>query len=271
MSLKTAVVGRRPFAALALAFMLTGCAGLAPAPTAELQRTLAPSGKLRVGVYLGGPSSAVRDAASGELSGIAHDLGREMARRLRVPFEPVLYRRSAEILEALKAGEVDAGFVTYTPARAQDIDFSSPYMQIENSFLVPAASGAQTQADVDRPGARVGVLGGGTSDIALTRVLKNATVVRATGIDAAIGLLRGAQADAFGAQKTILFEMSRQLPGSRVLDGYFTAEKHAIGIPQGRDAGRAFVEAFAVDARNSGLVRALIEKAGLRGASVIAD
>src|SRR3954463_6237775 len=70
---------------------------------AELQRTLAPGGKLRVGVYVGAPSSAVRDNATGELTGVAHDLGKELARRLGVPFEPVLLRRSAEIIAALKS------------------------------------------------------------------------------------------------------------------------------------------------------------------------
>jgi polar amino acid transport system substrate-binding protein len=271
MSMKTPIVECGLLAALVLSLWLAGCADFSPAPAADVQRMLAPSGKLRVGVYLGGPSSAVRNAETGELSGVAHDLGRELARRLDVPFEPVIYRRSAEIIDALKAGGIDAGFVTLTPARAKDIDFSTPYLQIENGFLVPAGSGAKSQADVDRPGMRVAVLGGGTSDIALTRELKNAAIVRAAGINGGIELLRLAQADAFGAQKTILFEMSRQLPGSRVLDDRFTVERHAIGIPKGREAGKFFIEAFAADVRNNGLVRALVEKAGLRGTLEVKD
>lgn len=234
-------------------------------PAVELQHTLAPSGKLRVGVYLGGPSSAVRDAKTGELTGVAHDLGRELARRLGMPFEPVIYRRSAEVIDALKRGEIDVAFATFTAARAQEIDFSPPYLQIEMGFLVPADSRAQTPADLDRPGMRVAALGGGTSDITLSRELKNAAVVRAQGIDGGLDLLRGGGADAFGAQKTILFEMSKQLAGSRVLDGRFGVERHAICIPKGRDAGKDFIQAFALEARSSGLVNALVQKAGLRG------
>ena len=84
-----AQTGKRVFATVvALSLLLAGCANIPP-PPAEVQRALAPSGKLRVGVYLGGPSSAVRDSNTGELKGVAHDLGKELARRLGVPFEPV--------------------------------------------------------------------------------------------------------------------------------------------------------------------------------------
>lgn len=240
-------------------------------PAPEIQQALAPGGRLRVGVYLGGPSSAVRDARTGELSGIAHDLGKELAQRLAVRFEPVIFKRSAEIIDALKAGRIDVSFITFSSARARDIDYSKPYLQIENSFLVAADSGATTQADLDVPGNRVAALGGGTSDTILTRELKNAAVLRASGIGQGIEWLRGGEVQAFGAQKTILFEMSRQLPGSRVLDGYFTAERHAVALPKGRDAGKAYIEAFAADVRSNGFVRALIAQAGLQGVRVVGD
>jgi polar amino acid transport system substrate-binding protein len=260
---------RRIPAAL-VALMLGGCA-TAYAPPTALQRTLAPGGKLRVGVNFGAPSSAIRDANTGELTGVAHDLGKELARQLNVPFEAVLYRRSAEVVAALKTGDIDVAFVTLTAARAKEIDFSPPYLQIEKGALVPGNSPAQTLADIDRPGMRVAVLGGGTADLTLSREFRNAAIVRALSVDDGVDLLRAGKADAFVAQKTILFEMSRRLARSRVLDGRFGIELHAIAIPRGRDAGKDFIQAFAADARNSGLVSALMEKAGLRGASVYKD
>ena len=237
----------------------------------ELQRTLAPSGKLRVGLNLGAPSSAIRDDNTGDLTGVAHDLGKELARRLNVPFEPVLYRRSAEVIAALRTGDIDVACVTLTADRAKEIDFSSPYLQIEKGILVPGDSPAKTLADIDQPGMRVAVLGGGTADSTLSREFRNAAITRALSIDGGLDLLRARKVDAFGAQKTILFEMSRRLAQSRVLDGQFGIELHAIGIAKGRDAGKDFIQAFAMDARNSGLVSALIEKAGLRGALVYKD
>jgi polar amino acid transport system substrate-binding protein len=52
-----------------------------------------------------------------------------------------------------------------------------------------------------------------------------------------------------------------------VLDGRWGIERHAIAIPKGRDQGRAFVEKFTEDAKAEGLVKAAIERAGLRGAT----
>ena len=46
---------------------------------------LAPTGHLRVGVYPGSPTSMVVDPASGQTHGLAHDLGGELAKRLKVP------------------------------------------------------------------------------------------------------------------------------------------------------------------------------------------
>jgi polar amino acid transport system substrate-binding protein len=254
-----------------LGSMLFGCATVSSSPTPEVQRTLAPSGKLRVGLYLGGPSSAVRDRASGELKGVGYDLGRELARRLNVPFEPVLYQRNAEVLEDLKVGKVDVIFTNATPARAKEIDFSTPYLRIELGFLAAPASALKALSDIDKPGIRVAVLAGGTSDVTLSRQLKNATLVRARSIEDGVGLLRSAKTEVFAAQKSILFEMSDQLPGSRVLDSRFGIENHAIGIPKGRDDGLPFVQAFGRDAVSNGAVKAAVTRAGLRGTVDSAD
>src|SRR5688500_452045 len=74
-----------------LALLLAGCAGTRTAPSAEARQALAPTGKLRVGLQLGSPHNVVRDTVPGEMKGVGFDLGKELARRLEVPFEPVLY------------------------------------------------------------------------------------------------------------------------------------------------------------------------------------
>jgi polar amino acid transport system substrate-binding protein len=59
-----------------------------------------------------------------------------------------------------------------------------------------------------------------------------------------------------------------KLPGSRILDGRFTAVQQAIGIPKGRDAGANFLRAFVEDIKASGLVARTIDENGVRGLSV---
>ena len=71
-----------------------------------------------------------------------------------------------------------------------------------------------------------------------------------------------------GSLKPILFEMSNQLPGSRVLDGRPGIDPHAMATPKGRDLGVAYARQFIEDAKSEGLVKAAIERASLRGVVV---
>ena len=102
------------------------CALTAHAQTTTVKEVLAPTGKLRVGVYPGSPTSMVKAANTGEIHGIAFDLGRELARQLGVPFEPVTYLRVDEILKEMMAGQLDFTVTNATPVRAKDLDFSHP-------------------------------------------------------------------------------------------------------------------------------------------------
>ena len=71
-----------------------------------------------------------------------------------------------------------------------------------------------------------------------------------------------------GGIKPVLFEMSNQLPGSRVLDGQPGIDPHAMAMPKGRDLGAAYARQYIEDAKSEGLVKAASEKAGLRGVVV---
>lgn len=251
-----------------LGLVLTGCAGIHTAPTPEARQALAPTGKLRVGLTLGNPVSVTRDSASGDMEGVAFDLGKEFARRMGVPFEPVLYPSTGALLGGGKSGNWDVAFVGFNPARAKEWDFIAPYLEIEFGYLVPGGSSISTLTEVDRPGIRVAVTEKGQADFILSRILKNAVVVRASSIAATLELLKSGKADVIGTNKPSLFEISDQLPGSRVLDGRFAAPRVAMAIPKGRDAGLAYARKFIEDAKSEGLVKAAIERTGLRGAVV---
>ena len=58
----------------------------------DLRDSLAPTGKLRASLYLGGPTNVIVHPKTGEMKGVGYEIGKELARRLDIPFEPVIYR-----------------------------------------------------------------------------------------------------------------------------------------------------------------------------------
>ena len=250
---------------LAATTLLVSCAVTPPpAPTPQARAALAPTGKLRVGVYAGSPTSMLVDQ-SGNKSGVAYELGRELARWLDVPFEPVEYHRIAEVIEAMKAGEVDFTFTNATDARARFVDFTLPLVNVELGYLVPAGSRLRSAAEIDRAGMKVGVTQGSTSQGTLTRVYKHATVVPVASFKAASALLAQGKLDAYATNKAILYALADELPGARVLDGRWGLEHMAIAIPKGRLAGTSYVNSFALTVRRDGTLQSAISHAGLRG------
>lgn len=245
---------------------LAGCASTYTPPTPEARQSLAPTGKLRVGLFLGGPASVVRDAASGEMKGVAFDLGKELARRTGVPFEPVVYPSVGALVDGAKAGDWDVTMIGMNPARAKQFDFTDAVLELEFGYLVLKGSSISVLADVDQPGVRVGVPDKSAVDAILSCTLKNATLVRTPGLAPGLALLKSGKIDVFGSNKGNLFEMSDQLPGSTVLAGRYATESLRIAMPKGRDARMAYARRFVEDAKSEGLVKAAADRAGLRGA-----
>jgi polar amino acid transport system substrate-binding protein len=254
-------------AALAIAgSMVVAGGGAAGAADPDVQQVLAPTGKLRVGLYPGTPTSILPDAPSGGPRGVGYDLGKEFARRLGVPYDPVVFSKNAEVLEAVKTAQADMAFTNASAERAKDMDFGPPYLEIELGYLVSQKSAISTPADIDKPGVRVGVTKGSSSDGVLSRDLKSAEIVRAVTVSAAADMMAAGQLDAFATNKATLFEMAEKVPGAKILDGHWGVERHAIAVPKGRDQGKAFVERFTSDVKSEGLVKAAIARADLRGA-----
>lgn len=235
------------------------------APDPQVRAALAPTGTLRVGVYPGSPSSLVRDARTGETAGIALELGQALGKRLGVPVRVVEFTRGPLVLDALKAGQVDFTVTNATESRAREMDFTPPLIQVELGYLALSGSPIASAANVDRPGVRVGVSQGSTSQTTLTGQFKSAAVVPALSLKQAQEMLLQQQIDVFATNKAILFEMADELPGSHILEGRWGLENLAIAIPKRREAGRALLQQFAHEARSSGLLHSAVRRSGLRG------
>ena len=232
------------------------------------QRTeLAPTGTLRVGVNFGNTVLATKDE-SGTPRGIAVDLARELTRRTGVPMELVSYDSAGRMADGAKTGAWDVAFLAADPARAEEIAFTAPYLEIETTYLVLAGSPLATLSDVDREGVRIAVSDKSAYDLFLTRSLKAARLVRASTPGESIDLFFAEKLDALAGIKPVLIDVAEKHPHTRLLDGSFMAVRQAIGTPKDRHAMASFLREFVQDIKASGLIVEIIERNGVRGVSV---
>ena len=254
----------------AAALILAGCATTHAVPEAA-RSELAGTGKLRAAINYGNPVLARRDAASGELHGVTVDLSREIASRLGVSAELVAYETVGKLMAGLKAGEWDVAFLAYDPARATDMTFVPPYMEVEVTYGVPVMSDAFDVSQVDRAGRRIAVAEKNAADLFLSRNLKDATLVRGANTRAAFALMKSGAADAFAANRQELESTTSANPEFRIVKGRFTTIPHAIAVPQGHEAAAAYLRGFVDEAKRTGVVRRAIDASGIRGVVVAGE
>jgi polar amino acid transport system substrate-binding protein len=229
---------------------------------------LVQSGGLRIGLGLGSSTTATKNPANGEVKGIALELGRELAGRIGIKLVSVEYPRPGAVIDGLRANAWDVSVLLIDPVRAEQVDFSNPFLQSDLTYLVPGGSTIQSTAEVDQPKVRVAVARGDTSDLVLTRLLKRAELVRVDSIAAAVELLRTGDAHAVALNRPSLIAQSAALPGSRVLGDGFADIYSAMAVPKGHSGRLAYINEFIEDAKASDLVKRIIETLAMQGVRV---
>jgi polar amino acid transport system substrate-binding protein len=229
---------------------------------------LAQSGALRTGLGLGSLTTATRNPATGEVKGPALELGRALAARIGIQFVSVEYPRPGAVIDGLRANAWDISVLIVDPVRAEQVDFSNPFLQSDLTYLVAAGSTIQSVADADQSGIRIAAPRGDTSDLHLTRTLKRAELVQTDNVAAAVELLRTGGVNAIALNRPSLIALSAALPGSRVLNDGFADFTSGVAVPKGHAGWLAYINEFIEDAKASGLVNRMIETLAMQGVQV---
>jgi polar amino acid transport system substrate-binding protein len=229
---------------------------------------LAPTGTLRVALNMSNFLLTATDPVTSEPCGLAADLGRELSQRLGVPVAFLPYPNPGALADAAPTGVWDVGFLGAEPQRAHAIDFTAAYVEIEATYLVPPGSPLTAIAEVDRPGIRIAAPDRSAYELYLTRSLQHAQLVRVQGADNAFKRFVTDKLDALAGLRPRLITDQDNLPGSRLLDGNFTAVQQAAGTPKGRPVGAQYLWAFIEDIKATGLVARTIAKHNVRGLTV---
>jgi polar amino acid transport system substrate-binding protein len=254
----------RLYAAFILLFASCFAAAAQTAPSPEILKDLAPTGKLRAALNFGN-GVLVQKGPNGEALGVTPELAAALAKRLGVPLELVNYTAAGKVFDDAARNAWDIAFIAIEPVRAAEVDFSPPYVVIQGAYMVRKDSPLKDVGELDAPGVKIGVGLGSVYDLYLTRTLKHALLVREPKGGAAGGIapFLAQNLDAAAGVREPLDAYAKDHPDVRVLPGSFEEIKQAIGTPKGRgDAGRAFLRAFIEEMKANGFVADALKRSG---------
>jgi polar amino acid transport system substrate-binding protein len=237
-----------------------------------VMKELTPTGKLRIGIAYAPAKTPVfvTKDTSGEVHGVGLDLGNALARALGVEVDLFVAATTGELTDASSAGAIDIGFTPVDDERKKRVDFSPPYFMIESTYLVTAASGIETQADVDHPEVTVVGIAGSTTIRAAGRTLRNARIIPMKSVDDAMAMVKAGTAQALALSRDALPSLQKTLPGSRIVDGSFQVTGVALAVRKNLPEALAYVTRFIEKAKTDGTVRRAFDNAGLQDLAVAA-
>jgi len=252
-----------------LVLLAAGCATSHSAAPDAARADLAPTGKLRAGMNLGNALFTTKDAATGELRGVSVDLMRELASRLGVPVEFVMYGTPGQVADAVGQGAWDVAILAIEPARAKTISFSPAMTQIEATYLVPEDSRLTSVGQVDTAGIRIAAPAKAGYELYLARTLGHAELVSTKNLAEAMELFNHRKVDALAGLRPALLEGRQKTPRARLLEGNFMIVNHGMAIPLGRAAGAEYLKAFVQEMVATGFIARSIERNGVKGLSAV--
>lgn len=217
------------------------------------RHSLAPDGQLRVAVNFGNPVLARADGA-GAPSGVSVDLAMELARQLDVAASFVTFDSARKVFEAAAIGVWSLAFLAVDPARAAQISFTAPYLAIEATCVVRDGAPYCSVDDLDQPGLRLAVGKGAAYELALSRRLQRATLVRADTSAAALRQFLDEGLEAAAGVRSALQAFAAEQPGLRLFEGVAADIRQALAVPLDRQDSVDFLERFLDDAKTSGFL-----------------
>lgn len=229
----------------------------------QVRTLLAPKGHLRAAINLGNPVLAQR-SPGGEPTGISVALASAIAARLQVPLTHDCFGHAKESYEAITRSDVDIAFLAVDPERAQQVAFSSPYVQIEGTYLVRSDGEISRSAELDRAATRIASSKGSAYGLHLARALKHASLVEIAEVEDAAEKLAAGEVDAVAGIRQSLNGIADRAPQFKVLADPFMAIRQAVCVAKQNEIAIAFIEEVIVETASSGVLRASLDASGQR-------
>ncbi len=235
------------------------------APSRQVITQLAPNGELFAAVYIGNVLLVTGQSSVGDPAGISPDICAAIADLLGVKLKLIPCKTQLEVIDTVASGVCGLGLVGADPSRAKGVTFTDAYVELEAGYLVSSDSSIKNVTQVDQPGVQIASFRNSAYDLWLQRNLQNASLVHADSFAASCMLFKEGGLDALAGLRTSLAKFSKEMPGSRVLDGQFTGIQQAIAVKNTHTEAITFLNECVAQFVRGGLVTSLIQRYQVQG------
>ena len=201
--------------------------------------------------------------------GISVDIAREWCRQSHCDSKFLIVQNAREAVTMLENKEADLGFLAVDPGRAEHLQFTRPYLNIDGCYLVKANSSIIDNQQIDGASHRVVVGLGNAYDLYLSQHLRTAQLIKAPSSKEVVDCFIREQADVAAGVKQQLENDMKSYKGLRLLHQPFMQIQQALVIhrDQGLEA-LTQLQVFLSSYISNGALAASIKHHGVEGVTI---
>ena len=228
--------------------------------TESISNIIAPKNVLRIGINMSNFLLVSKDSTFSKPEGLSPEIGKLLARELGINYEFVTFKNPGLLADAIDYDKWDVGNFAYEKKRAEIIDFSNPYVNIDANFLLRKNSEINQNHDVDNKNNKIAVVNRSAYDLWLSDNYKKAKIIRTKTIIETHNLFYNQDVNILAGLKPKLLEELKNNNEFKLIDEPFTFIKQSIGIKKGKPKAIDFINNFVSKKIKDGTIKSLLEK-----------
>ena len=215
---------------------------------------------LRVGINMSNFLLVNKDSAFSKPEGLSPDIGALLAKELDLKCQYIAFKNPGELIDAIEQDKWDVGNFAFEKKRAEIIDFSNPYINIDANFIMKKDIGILNNEEVDSKELKIAVVNRSAYDLWLSSNFNNAKIIRSKTIIDSHKLFHNGEANILAGLKPKLIEELKMNENLKIIDKPFTFIKQSIGIKKGNKEVIRFLNDFILKLISNGTIELLLKK-----------
>ena len=215
---------------------------------------------LRVGINMSNFLLVNKDSAFSKPEGLSPDIGALLAKELDLKCQYIAFKNPGELIDAIEQDKWDVGNFAFEKKRAEIIDFSIPYINIDANFIMKKDISILNNEEVDSKELKIAVVNRSAYDLWLSNNFNNAKIIRSKTIIDSHKLFHNGEANILAGLKPKLIEELKMNENLKIIDKPFTFIKQSIGIKKGNKEVVRFLNDFILKLISNGTIELLLKK-----------